>query len=214
MWPIFKEKYKGFSIVELLVSLSIVFIIASAILINQNSYAESSALTNLADNLASSITQAQVYGNAVRQAPGTDSFTASYGVSMNLLAGGSDRLFVSFIDRDSNQRYSGSWSCTANNPSDNASGCLEFVERVDMQRGNYIKEMCLIDSTEALHCGLPKRADISFLRPKLEAQLELFDSQGQSLSWAVARGLRIELKSPNGLSRYVTIYKNGQVSVN
>ncbi len=214
MWPISKENYKGFSVVELLVSLSIAFIIASAILINQNSYSESTTLTNLADNLASSITQAQIYGNAVKKVPGADNFSASYGVSMNLLAGGSDRLFISFIDRDSNQRYSGNWSCTANNPSDNASGCLEFVERVDIQRGNYIREMCLIDSSGALHCGLPKRADISFLRPKLEAQLELFDSQGQSLSWAVAQGLRIELKSPNGLSRYVTVYKNGQVSVN
>ncbi len=213
MWPIFKENSQGFSIVELLVSLSIVFIIASAILINQNSYTESNSLTNLADNLASSITQAQVYGNAVRQAPGANSFSDSYGVSMNLLAGGSDRLFISFIDRDSNQRYSGSWSCTANNPSDDASGCLEFVERVDIQRGNYIREMCLVDNTGALHCGLPMRADISFLRPKLEAQMEFFDAQGQSLSWFVARGVRIELKSPNGLSRYVTIYQNGQVSV-
>ncbi len=214
MRPIFKENYKGFSVVELLVSLSIVFIIASAILINQNSYTESNALTNLADNLASSITQAQVYGNAVKQVPGADDFSASYGVSMNLLAGGSNKVFVSFIDRDSNQRYSGSWSCTANNPSDNASGCLEFVGRVDIQRGNYIMQICLIDSSDALHCGLPMRADISFLRPKLEAQLELFDAQGQSLSWAVARGVRIELKSPKGLSRYVTVYKNGQVSVN
>ena len=98
-----KNNKRGFSLVELLVSISIVSVLITVIIFNQRSYTDVAALSILADELSLTITQAQAYGIAVREfAPGSADFSASYGLSMNLLGTGSNSAYLFFADRNLN----------------------------------------------------------------------------------------------------------------
>ncbi len=192
--------------------------ISTVILLNQSKYTESIALTNLADTVASNISQSQVYGVAVREtSTGSNIFSGSFGVAMSLLTSGSNRAIISFVDRDIlgniDQVYDGDWNC----PTGATSECLNKLE---LTRGNYIDSICVARTQGNIFCGSSvndtiKRLDISFRRPSLEAKLKFFNNGGQEFfdNNSQTLGAIIVFKSPSGLTRSVIVYKNGQVSV-
>lgn len=214
----FKNRIKGFTLIELLISISIMGVISTMILLNQSKYTESVSLTNLADTVASSISQAQVYGVAVREtSPGSNNFSASFGVTASLLPGGSNQAVISFVDRNIpgniTQVYDGDWSC----PTGATSECLNKLE---LTRGNYIESICLVRTNGNIFCGSSsndtiKRVDISFLRPSLGAEVKFFNNGGQQFldNNPQTIGVRLLFMSPSGLVRSVMVYENGQVSV-
>ena len=202
-----RSKTKGFSLVELLVSLGIISVILSVVVSNQNTYTDSAALSNLADDLALSISKAQAYGIAVRElSTGSANFTASYGLSVSLLASGSETAYLFFADRNDNLIYDGDWTCQTG-------GASECLEKVDISRGNYIDSFCILRTNGADQCGTVERADINFTRPEPDAGLTFFNSGGQVFTLPNTAGVRITLKSPGGLVKDVVIYTTGQVSV-
>lgn len=189
-----------------MVTLSIIALISTIVVRSQSSYTQAAALTNLSDEIASRIVQAQIYGIAVRErTPGSADFSGSYGLSMSLLSGGSNTAYLSFIDKNGNQIYDGSWDCEMG-------GAAECLEKVDIQRGNYIHQFCVIRSTGGEICGTAERADISYARPFIEARIRLFDSGGQVYSPPNMIGVKIVLKSETDLSRSVSVYQSGQIS--
>lgn len=197
---------KGFTLTEVLVTLSIVTVIITAILLNQSAYVEAASLANLSDEIATRVVQAQVYGIAVREStPGSSDFTGSYGVILSLLSGGSDKDYLAFVDRNSNEIYDGGFDCEAG-------GFSECLEKVPILRGNYISDLCVIRSSGGDQCNTAKRVDVSFLRPVTEARIKLFNSGGQEYNPSNMIGVRLILKSPSGLTRSVAIYQSGQVS--
>ena len=197
---------KGFTLTEVLVTLSIVAVIITVIVFNQSFYVEAAALTNLADEITSQIAQAQIYGISVKEStPGSSDFTGSYGLTFSLLPSGSNTNYLSFIDKDGNQVYDGSWSCEIGTS-------FECLEKSNIFRGNYIDELCVIRSSGGDQCGIPQRVDISFARPFVEARIKLFNNGGQEYSPGNMVGVRIILKSTSGLSRSVSVYENGQIS--
>ncbi len=197
---------KGFSVVEVMVSLAIVAVILTVIVFNQSSYTDGAALGNLADEIGLSISQAQAYGIAVREfTPGSSDFSAAYGLTLSLLSGGSDSAYLFFADRNANSSYDGDWTC----PVGGASECLE---RVDMKQGNRLDELCVVKTNGADQCNVG-RIDITFVRPNTEARLIFFNNDGQSYNPPNMKGARIMLKSPKGVSRSVVIYTSGQISV-
>jgi prepilin-type N-terminal cleavage/methylation domain-containing protein len=198
-----RSKSKGFTLVELLVSISIVSIILTVIVLNQSAYTDSAALTNLADEISSTISQAQFYGIAVKEvSTGSNTFNASYGLTFSLLGPGSNTAYIYFADLDADTVYTGNWSCDTS----------ECLEKVDVIRGNIIDQICVVRTSGSDQCDSAKRVDISFARPNTEAQIKLFNSSGQPLAEPNLKGVRIELKSPRGSVRSVTVYTTGQVS--
>lgn len=202
-----KKNNKGFNLVELLVTIGIMFVILTVVLSNQSTYTDGAALSGLADELSLTISQAQAYGIAVRElTPGSSDFSAAYGLSVNLLGLGNEKAYLFFADRNGNQRYDGSWNCQTG-------PALECLERVDLSNGNYIDDFCIVRTNGADQCGSVRGADISFLRPEIEARIKLLNSSGQEYNPPNLKGLRIVLRSPLGKSRSVIIYPTGQVSV-
>lgn len=196
---------RGFTLTELLVSISIVSIILAVLVSSQSTYTDGAALSNLADDISATISQAQAYGIGAKEfSPGSGEFDASFGLTFSLLGSGSNTAYLSFADRNGNEIYDGDWSC----PTGGASECLE---RINISRGNYIEELCVVTAGTEV-CPI-ERADISFARPSTEAQLKFFNNGGNPFNPAGIRGAKIMLRSPGGSSRSVTVYKTGQVSV-
>lgn len=188
-------------------SLAIVASLVSVILLNQNRYADGAALLNVADELSLSITQAQAYGIGVRQfSPGTAEFSVAYGVTASLLASGSNAAFLSFADRNSNRAYDGTWDCTTG-------GANECVSKKDLTRGIYISEICAVRSSGGNECANIGRVDVTFRRPETDAVITFYNTAGSLYVPTNLLGAQITLRTPSNLTRSVTVYVSGQISV-
>jgi prepilin-type N-terminal cleavage/methylation domain-containing protein len=195
---------KGFSLVELLVSLGIMGVLLSVIVFNQKSYTEAALITNVADNLGLTIAQAQTYGLAVKQrAPNTADFTNGYGVSLSTLEDGGEEGFIFFYDVNNSQYYDGGWPC----------GVAECLEKMEFLGENYIEDFCILRTQGANQCGTTSRVDISFRRPEPDARILFFNSGGNTFTVPNMSGVKITLRSASGLRKYVTVYTTGQISV-
>lgn len=188
-------------------SLAIVATIVTVILLNQSTYTEAASLANLADEVAASFAEAQAYGIAVKErAPGSADFSASYGISLSLLSPGETTAYIAFTDRNGNEIYDGTWACETG-------GTNECLVKTLMTRGNYLYQICAIRSSGTDLCSNIERVDASFERPEAAARVNLFNNGGQNYSPANLVGAKIYFRSPSGLTRTVSIYESGQVSV-
>lgn len=205
-----RSESKGFTLVELLITVSILAVILSVILTNQSKYTDRIALTNLADDIGLSISEAQVYSIGVKESgTGSNEFSNAYGVVFSLLGSGSNNSLISFADRNANKIYDGDWSCQTG-------GAEECLKKIEISKGNLIESICSIEISGAEACDVG-RVDISFIRPNTEAQLLIFDAFGNPPSPnppTNLAGVRINFTSPGGAVTSVAVYKTGQVSAN
>lgn len=198
---------RGFTLIELIVSIGIISAILAMVISNQSTYTDLVALTNLADEISLTIFQAQAYGIGVKEfSPASGDFTISYGLTFSLLGSGSASAYLLFADRNDNKIYDGDWSCLTG-------GASECVGKVNISRGNIIDSLCVVRISGLDQCNVASRIDISFARPRTEAQLVFFNNGGQVFSPSNVKGVRIVLKSPGGSTRSVVVYETGQISV-
>ena len=201
----------GFTLLELLVSITIVTVILTVVILSQSKYTDGAALANLADDISARLSQAQAYGIGVVQLSyGVTDFSFSYGLTFNITSSGSNMAYLYFADQNSNGIYDGNWSC-APQPNARPSEC---IEKVDITRGNYIESMCVIKS-DGSPCipGQVGRVDIHFNRPNTEANISIFGITGTLMNSSTDVGVKIALKSPGGLSKTIVVYETGQISV-
>jgi len=211
MFPYLFKNSRGFSLLELMVSITIMLVIISVILSNQSTYTKGASLKNLANDIGLSLRQAQVYGISVKErSVGSGDFSGAYGIDFNLIDGvGSPTIYLFFIDRNANgyYDYTGNW---ADCPINEASEC---IKRIDITGGNTIQQLCLIASNGVVRCDVPlPRADVVFLRPDTKASITFFSIIGGVWSLPYS-GLRIKLVSPTNEERLVDIYNTGQISI-
>lgn len=181
-------------------------IVLSIVLFNQSKYTEAAALTTLSDEVSLRLSEAQIYGIAVKElSPGSSSFSSGYGIAFSLLGSGSTTAYIIFADLNGNHIYDGTWSCTIGVGS-------ECLERVDITRGNYIDNFCNLKNNGTNTCVNTKRIDVTFLRPNTAASIIFFNSGGQQYSPANLIGAQVIFKSPSGLSRTTSVYLSGQVA--
>jgi prepilin-type N-terminal cleavage/methylation domain-containing protein len=200
-------KSRGFTLIELLVSVAIIGVVLTVVMMNQSGYTEAAALSALADDVGASLAEAQAYGIAVKErTPGSSDFSAAYGLTLSLLSSGDSKAYLSFVDRNGNQIYDGTWSCATG-------GTEECVSKTTITRGNYLAQICVLRSSGSNICDIPERVDVSFARPNLAARIKLFSNGGQEYAPANVIGAKLVFKSAGGLTRSVSIYQNGQVSV-
>ncbi len=204
---------KGFTMLELVVSVGIMLGIISMVLSNQNTYTEGASLKNLANDIGLSLRQAQIYGISVKALPNTEDFTGAFGIDFNLTSGsGNNTMYLFFADRgvqDGYYNYTGDW---AGCPTGGTSECLQ---KMTTSTGNIISSLCPINNDDVSVCAEGVvRADITFLRPETSASIVLFVSNGGQIPPTSYKGVEINLASVSGGTRSVRVYDTGQISVN
>ncbi|OHA46069.1 MAG: hypothetical protein A2541_00080 [Candidatus Taylorbacteria bacterium RIFOXYD2_FULL_36_9] len=186
---------KGFTLVELLVTISIFVILTGVVLWNQTKFNSSILLTNLAYDTALTIRQAQTYGINVREFNGTGQFFP-YGVHFE--TGVNSKSFILFADLDNNGVYDGT-------PTDG------LVSRYNIQRGNYVRTLCRV-VRDPCSAGITSLAvnslDIVFKRPNPDAHMKTTKLNTDYPS------VMITLSSADGeSSRKVIVRDNGLIEV-
>ena len=191
----FQRKSGGFSLIELMVTTSIIVIISSIVLFNFPSFASRILLENLTHEIALVVRQAQVYGIGIKQTTG--GLFPAYGAHFDKSAAPSEdpqnKKVIFFADVNGNYFYDGD---------------SEKLETFVIQRGNTISALCY-DVQIGGSCSSANKIDITFKRPEPEAHIR-FNGVGSDVSSA-----KITVTSPNAEigERYITVYSSGQIAV-
>lgn len=189
------NKYnKAFTILELLVSTSIIGVILSVVFWNYAGFNDNLAISGAAQEMAIAVRQAQTYGINVKEtAVSSNLFSSSYGIYFSSSIPNSYRIFV---DLNGNNVYD--------------SG--ESIEQVSLRNGVTISGAC-----DATNCPPSSPAgitgvSITFLRPSPDARIYFTNSSGASVAGPV-NSTRIRLTSPKSKIMYVNIEVTGQVTI-
>ena len=215
---------KGFTLVELMVTVTIMMIMTLVVFFNYNKFNDGSLLNSLAYDMSLTIRQAQVYGTGVREIgvnsqPITintvisTSFSDSYGVHFDLA---NPTSFIMFHDAPTVPLASG------RNIGD---GVYRFaddgepLQTYTFQRGIKIKELCFSPSQGAADSclsgtgGEAGKLDITFLRPDPEAVIRPIDSGGNLIGGNIGSASIYLQNSDGSITRSVVISAVGQISV-
>ena len=178
---------RGFSLIELLVSMAIVVTIAFVALARYSDFDSVVLLRSLAYEIALSVREAQTFGVAVVGDVGTFSVSTTYGVHFEV--GTEYHLFID------------------NNPENGRFDTDESITTYTIGNQNSISNLCTtVGATET--CGRDD-IDIMFTRPDLEASYYSSNVADPTTLSEVA----IEIASKTGNTQRVTISAAGQIEV-
>lgn len=186
----------GFSLIELMVTISIMMIITAVVLIRYSSFNSTILVTNLAYEIALSAREAQVYGLGVKGT--TAGFGAGYGIHFDnsslRLQSPSQSSYKFFADLNKNGLYD-----------DGEQQGSDYL----LPKGYYVAKFCV--SGVSAWCSdsqLPiSFLDITFIRPNPDAIIKT-NIVGGVYSQAV-----ICVSSPKGNQKKIIIGSAGQISV-
>ncbi len=185
-----RKNNTGFSMVELLVTISILVLVSAVIFFNNAQFNNHIIVENLAYEISLAIRQAQSYGVQVRETEG--SFNEGYGI---------------YFDKDSEQFFIFADSYPEDNPNfvyDLDSD--EVVDTLRMTGGNKIDDLCIEkDSTRT--CSLTD-ISIAFLRPNPNAIIKTSSVEDTEYDT-----VEIQIVSPKGIKKKIFVNRVGQISV-
>ncbi|NOY35892.1 MAG: prepilin-type N-terminal cleavage/methylation domain-containing protein [bacterium] len=185
----------GFTLVELLVTMSILVVITSMILANYPKFSGTLALKRTAQEIALTVRQAQVYGLSVREFGAGSGVFPGYGVHFDIV--GSPDTFVLFADINKNKSYDAGDGC--------GGASTECVQMFKINTGDKISKLCGDEqSFPPGDCSLGQ-LDIVYLRPTPTVTLE---GDGSSFSDA-----DIVVRSPRGEEKKIKVWLSGQIGV-
>ncbi len=201
MMHLSKNSRKGFTLIEMLVSIGIFAIISAVVIFNHGKFNSSIVVTNLSYEVAAAVREAQVYGLAVRQnssAP-DESVEYAYGVYFSM---DNPHVFYIFADSEGDDQQFD----PTNDPCDGTKECLERIEiRGDVE----IKSLKTRSSTGTRDAN---EVTILFLRPNPVAIIRDEGNSGASSSGR--QQAVIELHSDRAdKSKEIVVELSGQVSV-
>ena len=185
----------GFSLIELLVVMTILTTITSVVLANHSRFNGSVLLGSLAYDIGLSIRQAQVFGLSVRQyADVAEGFQVGYGVHFSDASS-----YIFFADTNENNIYDVDTD--------------QILNSYAVGRGHTISRFCGVTSGGTEECNTSpspiSSLDIVFLRPNPDA---IMTSDLTGVSEVYSQGI-IEVSSPSGDTRRVVVASTGQISV-
>lgn len=213
MFKIIKKiKYNNaFTIVELMVVVSIVMVVTSISVFNYGSFKSKVSLQNLANDIALSIRKAQSFATGVRGFGESTSnkFEKSYGIhfstdsSPDHVLDGSKKTFLMFSSVD--KKYDNDTSHVCN---DGSHECVEFF---NINGSDIIKEIYLDGVLKNAQKGT---LDIVFTRPNLSA----YFCYRANMSSSCQTGSSVSIKVSNNLQneekiKTINIQNTGQISI-
>ena len=187
------SKKKGFTLIELMVVMSIATIMITIFTIQQSNWNDQLAVNTQAYEMVLMIRQAQIYSLGVREDIGGtgDKFNVGYGIYMNQ---GNVNQYIFFADRDGDQKYD--------------SG--EALETKTFSRGVTIKDVCGSTNCFFVGGGPLWQASISFFRPETKANIKLLNNGDNPVD---NPPVIIKLISPKRKEANITVETNGQISI-
>ncbi len=189
---------RGFTLVEILVSVSIMSMVMTIVLFGYSSFNDGLALGSSVQEMAIAVRQAQTYGLTVKEAVvGGGNFNSAYGIYFNPVSEPGD--YYLFVDKNSNAYYDVGTGC--------GSGSTECVEKISLTNNVKISSICN-DSG----CVGTNIVNIIFLRPNPDAQIYFGNSLGINTS-GPHLNVRVALTSPQGVTRNVIIESTGQILI-
>jgi prepilin-type N-terminal cleavage/methylation domain-containing protein len=211
-------KYKnkrGFTLVEMIVSLSIVTVIMLTVLFNYSSFNDRLALSSAAEELAIAIRQAQTYGLTVKEvAAGGGRFDSAYGIYFDSRSGSNRyRDYYLFADLDGDGKYTVGSGC--------GSGSTECIEKVTMRNNIHVSSIsvpvqvpAVINTQTGANCSTSNQTIgvVTFLRPNPDANISFYNSSWVLSNGPCAKG-SIVLVSPKGKTISIIIENTGQIYV-
>jgi prepilin-type N-terminal cleavage/methylation domain-containing protein len=190
---------KGFTLVELIITVSISVMVMASVLFNYSKFNTDLALSSAAQEISIAIRQTQVYSLSVKErTAGSGSFSNGYGI---YFSPASPQTYIIFSDTNSDGRYN--------------AGTDTVIETGILRNSIKIFAVCGVPFGGVLACppaaGMTS-ADITFIRPKTDANIR-FDNGGAGLTGTYQSGM-IVLSSPQGKYSTTTIENTGQIYVN
>lgn len=193
----FKQKNKGFTLVEMLISVGIFTVMSAIILANYPEFRSRSALDNLTAQVAIVFREAQVYGISVREEGDAD-FDVGYGVHVDRDV--SNKELIIFADKNRDKMF--------NPGTDKDSDSV--IETFTLTGGESITQLCApscVDRT--IRPQEQPSVTAVFVRPNPDAYFSTKGALDESLP---SISLRISNRS-GSYSRNVEVFTTGQISV-
>jgi len=178
---------KGFSLVELLVSVAVLVIVSGLVFFNQSGFNNSVLIENLAYEISLTIRQAQSYGLQSKVfETGTDIFMIGYGVYFDL---SHNNQLILYADGDSNHHYDGGVED-------------KLIDTLKMTNNSTIERLCVGDP-----CSDVNKLDIAFIRPNPTAFINYVAGIDE------IEICEIHIKSVRGEKKKIVVNKIGQISI-
>ena len=207
----------GFTLVELLVSISIMVLIMSVVLINYHRFDTTFSTTNLAYDIALSIRQAQSYGISVHAnttiSNNTNNAQYQFGYGIHF-SGADDTHYILFADNTAGQGTEDYYDSTSGNVCGG-----ECLQEYTLTSGYSIVGICTY-SSDASVCnnliGSSGTVDITFLRPDPDAIVCQYSSGNYpSCSLPSENTAVITIASPDTSVPHerIIVQPTGQISV-
>lgn len=184
---------KGFTLVELMISVGIFALITALLVAKYGTFNQGILLTNLAYDVALTLRTAQSYGLNVKSTPGgtdrySNEFNLPYGVHFDKGISGTpapNTQIIFFADN-------GDWQYTSSD---------QVISTYNIKRGSKIETIC--GGTDNAHCNTTLNAlDVIFIRPDPDA-----------IMTGNAVYAEITLKSSDGGTKKVIVRRTGQIAV-
>lgn len=189
---------RGFTLVELIVSIGIFVMMTALLVAKYGNFNQSVLLTNLAYDVALSVRTAQTYGLSVSKSDktgGKSQFQYPYGVRFSTVQGENTKVIL-FADTD--PIVSPDFVYTNND---------SVISAYNMTRGT-ISSICA--GADSTNCQVYNKIDITFKRPDPSAII----CPDEVLPCANVAYAKITLKSTDTETRSVEVWQNGQITIN
>lgn len=200
---------RGFTIVELIVSVAIFVMMTSLVVARYSTFNSSALLTDTAYDSALVVRLAQTYGLSVKNsslAGSTANFLTPYGVDFDTGAdfcGGATSDTSTFTLFADTYPVAPDGLCTVNDAS---------INTYSMSYGAKIYSLCAgSDATNCHTAGqMMNRLDISFVRPDPAA---VICGTRSGVSVCTYPYSEVTIQGPDGSTRTISVRQNGQISV-
>ncbi len=218
----YTNKNKGFTLMEIILVVSIIIILSVITVINFSNNKEIVSLQSDAENLLLNIRKTQSLAMAVNNA-GSGNYQNGYGMYLTAVLGnppGPQEIdpfsYIIFSDFE-NSAGGKDWdrayleNSTANPCGTPVWATSECVEKITMDNMNYVSSIELCDTS----CTGTDFISITFLRPNLDAYFCTTASSGGGCTSPISAGYaKITLKSPDtGKSKIINVWSTGQISL-
>lgn len=199
----YRNARRGFTVFELLVTVSVFVILSTFVVANFKTVNNSLILRNVANQVATVVRKAQVHGISVKGfGSGPAEVFPSYGVNFNRTAG-NNTFFTLFADRNRNGIFDGTCPATLLN---------ECVQRYNLPANYTISS--LRGNQKSGTPGTPiNPLNVTFTRPNPDACFKLVATATPCPTGSLYSDAEVFVRSPNGTIKTIIIWRTGQISV-